>query len=147
MHGAALSLELKLHSTRPPLSNVQIQEKGFSVLREAGEYDDLLNRGRMDIMLDNESEKWKILAEGPRRDRPAWLARKTLHITPLPSMPLDQPVESVTAAVPVQLPKPDEVWSIATHKVGGWSGVSVVTTLWLKDEPLRSMNRKRCIKV
>ena len=106
--------------TSPPalLFPLQIQDKGFSVLREAGEYDDLLNRGRMDIMLDNESEKWKILAEGPRRDRPAWLARKTLHVTPLPSLPLDQPLESVTAAVPVQLPRPDEVWSIATHKVG-----------------------------
>lgn len=82
----------------------------------------LLGRGRMDVMLANQSEKWRILADGPRRERPEWLQRKLNTVTPLPSLPIAVPVmgasmEGVEALLPLELPKPGDVWSIAQHKV------------------------------
>ncbi|CAI7788337.1 unnamed protein product [Closterium sp. NIES-54] len=81
------------------------------------EVGEAVGRGRMDVMLGTQSEKWRILADGPRRERPEWLQRKTLTTTPLPSLPVSVGLENVQAAVPLQLPTPDDVWSIALHKV------------------------------
>jgi len=47
------------------------------VLREAGDVEELLNRGRMDVMLgQQQSERWQILRGGPRKERPEWVTRK-----------------------------------------------------------------------
>ncbi|CAI5513187.1 unnamed protein product [Closterium sp. Naga37s-1] len=81
------------------------------------EVGEAVGRGRMDVMLGTQSEKWRILADGPRRERSEWLQRKTLTTTPLPSLPVSVGLENVQAAVPLQLPTPDDVWSIALHKV------------------------------
>ncbi|GJP55033.1 hypothetical protein CLOM_g14020 [Closterium sp. NIES-68] len=81
------------------------------------EVGEAVGRGRMDVMLGTQSEKWRILADGPRRERPDWLQRKTLTTTPLPSMPISVELDNVQAAVPLQLPTPDDVWSISLHKV------------------------------
>lgn len=96
----------------------QVKERGFDVLRQAaGGVDDMLNGGRMDVMLGDPKLKWKLLAEGPRRERPDWLKRKSttgVHLPPLKVAPLGAQVE---AAIPLELPAPEDVWSIAEHQV------------------------------
>lgn len=98
------------------------------MLREAGDVEDLLNRGRMDVMLgQQQSEKWQVLNEGPRRERPEWVTRKlgpTITLPPVKA--LQSFVDSLTSGV--SLPKPDSVWSIAKHEVSGAPVVYPVTT-------------------
>eukprot|EP00271_Cylindrocystis_brebissonii_P013285 TRINITY_DN329_c0_g2_i1.p1 TRINITY_DN329_c0_g2~~TRINITY_DN329_c0_g2_i1.p1 ORF type:complete len:1058 (-),score=276.27 TRINITY_DN329_c0_g2_i1:758-3931(-) len=80
--------------------------------------DHIVNGGRMEVMLgEDPALRWKLLAEGPRQERPDWLKRKSTAGAPLPPLrlePLDTPV---VAEVPLELPTPEEVWSIAQHKV------------------------------
>lgn len=101
----------------PPCGVAQIKDKGFNVLREAGDVEELLNRGRMDVMLgQQQSERWEILAEGPRKERPEWVMRKlgpTINLPPVKALPS----MAETLGSGLVLPTPAEVWSIAKHEV------------------------------
>jgi alpha-amylase len=85
-----------------------VKAKGFDVLREAGEARDLFNGGRMSNMLLSDSQRWELLANGPRRESPFNVPKYGLP--PRSSLP-------VIEDVPVELPSPDSVWSIADFVV------------------------------
>eukprot|EP00897_Mesotaenium_endlicherianum_P000654 jgi/Mesen1/1058/ME000123S00228 len=95
----------------------QVKDKGIDVLRQAGEIDTVLNGGRMEVMLGDQSQKWQLLAEGPRRQRPEWLRRKNTAGTKLPPLKVASLDVDVEASVPLELPSPAKVWSIFEHKV------------------------------
>eukprot|EP00271_Cylindrocystis_brebissonii_P013283 TRINITY_DN329_c0_g1_i1.p1 TRINITY_DN329_c0_g1~~TRINITY_DN329_c0_g1_i1.p1 ORF type:complete len:1017 (-),score=248.45 TRINITY_DN329_c0_g1_i1:535-3585(-) len=79
------------------------------------------NGGRMDVMLGDSSSKWKLLAEGPRRERPEWLQRKSTAGMKLPPslrrFSPDEELSLTVGLVPLELPKPEDVWSISEHRV------------------------------
>nr|GLL39160.1 uncharacterized protein LOC109189197 [Ipomoea trifida] len=73
--------------------------------------------GRINLLVDNDSQKWKLLSDGPRRDIPVWMARRINSICPK-FPPRKTNISEVMASrfKSLQLPKPDEVWSIAQEK-------------------------------
>lgn len=76
-----------------------------------------INGGRIDLLTDDDSEKWKLLAEGPRRDLPDWMARRIRTICPkFPPRKVDISKALSIETLSLNLPKPDEVWSIAQEK-------------------------------
>ena len=97
----------------------RVKEKGLDVLRVEGALDGLLNGGRMDVMLGDPKLKRLVLAQGPRRERPEWLRRKSTAGIELPPLKLEEDVDEVVEAdIPLDLPAPDVVWSIVEHQVG-----------------------------
>ncbi|XP_068656894.1 uncharacterized protein [Aristolochia californica] len=77
----------------------------------------LVNGGRIDLLTDEDSQKWKLLADGPRREIPEWMARRIRSIFPkFPPKKLDVSEAFSVNSVALELPKPDEVWSIAQEK-------------------------------
>ncbi|KAG9439801.1 hypothetical protein H6P81_019966 [Aristolochia fimbriata] len=77
----------------------------------------LVNGGRIDLLTDEDSQKWKLLADGPRREIPEWMARRIISICPkFPPKKLDVSEAFAVNSVALELPKPDEVWSIAQEK-------------------------------
>lgn len=79
--------------------------------------EEVIAGGRMENLLGNNSRKWDLLANGPRRPTPAWMKwRIEAGLQGLPPRnPL--PIESnVEAELPLHLPAPDEVWSISFAK-------------------------------
>uniref|UniRef100_A0A7N0SYL4 alpha-amylase n=1 Tax=Kalanchoe fedtschenkoi TaxID=63787 RepID=A0A7N0SYL4_KALFE len=75
------------------------------------------NGGRIDFQIDDESQKWKLLSDGPRREIPDWMARRiNTFCTKFPPRKSDVS-ESVTSKFKsLELPKLEEVWSIAQEK-------------------------------
>ncbi|XP_019195534.1 PREDICTED: uncharacterized protein LOC109189197 [Ipomoea nil] len=73
--------------------------------------------GRINLLVDNDSQKGKLLSDGPRRDIPVWMARRINSICPK-FPPRKTNISEVMASrfKSLQLPKPDEVWSIAQEK-------------------------------
>lgn len=76
-----------------------------------------VNGGRVELLMDADSQKWRLLSEGPRREIPEWMARRIHSIFPK-FPPRKTGVSEVASSkfVPLDLPKPDEVWSIAQEK-------------------------------
>lgn len=79
--------------------------------------DHLVNGGRIDLLTGDDSQKWKLLAEGPRREVPEWIARRIRTICPkLPPRKVSMSEALAAKSLSLNLPKPDEVWSIAQEK-------------------------------
>ncbi|MQL75554.1 hypothetical protein Taro_007911 [Colocasia esculenta] len=79
--------------------------------------DYLVNGGRIDILTDDDSLKWKLLAEGPRREIPDWMARRIRAVCPkYPPKKTNLMEALATETLSLQLPKLEEVWSIAQEK-------------------------------
>ncbi|TQD72841.1 hypothetical protein C1H46_041623 [Malus baccata] len=77
----------------------------------------VVNGGRIDLLTDDDSLKWKLLSDGPRREIPQWMARKIRTIRPrFPPRKTDVAEASSSRFRSLNLPKPDEVWSIAHEK-------------------------------
>ncbi|OMP07813.1 hypothetical protein COLO4_07022 [Corchorus olitorius] len=77
----------------------------------------IVNGGRIDLLTDDDSQKWKLLSDGPRRDIPQWMARRIRSIRPkFPPRKSDMSEALNTNFKSLELPKPDEVWSIAQEK-------------------------------
>lgn len=76
-----------------------------------------VNGGRVELLMDADSQKWRLLSEGPRREIPEWMARRIHSIFPK-FPPRKTGVSEVASSkfIPLDLPKPDEVWSIAQQK-------------------------------
>ncbi|KAJ4826079.1 hypothetical protein Tsubulata_015174 [Turnera subulata] len=75
------------------------------------------NGGRIDILIDDDSQKWKLLSDGPRREIPQWMARRIKTILPkFPPRRADVLEAPISKFKHLDLPKPDEVWSIAQEK-------------------------------
>lgn len=78
----------------------------------------IVNGGRIDLLTDDDSQKWKLLSDGPRRETPHWMARRIRSIRPkFPPRKIDVSEALTSNFRPLDLPKPDEVWSIAQEKL------------------------------
>lgn len=92
-----------------------LKEKAFSEGDEDAIF--VVNGGRIDLLTDNDSEKLKLLSDGPRRELPEWMARRIRTICPkFPPRKVDASEALKANFISLDLPKPDEVWSIATEK-------------------------------
>lgn len=87
-------------------------------LPEGEDTNNLINGGRIDLLTDDDSQKWKLLAEGPRREIPEWMSRRIRTICPkFPPIKANiAEALSEAASLSLNLPKYDEVWSIAHEK-------------------------------
>lgn len=78
----------------------------------------IVNGGRIDLLSDDDSQKWKLLSDGPRREIPQWRARRIRTIRPkFPPRKVDVAEALTSNFRTLDLPKPDEVWSIAQEKL------------------------------
>ncbi|KAK6255923.1 hypothetical protein SCA6_017228 [Theobroma cacao] len=78
----------------------------------------IVNGGRIDLLTDDDSQKLKLLSDGPRREIPQWIARRIRSIHPkFPPRKTDMSEALNTNFKSLQLPEPDEVWSIAQEKL------------------------------
>uniref|UniRef100_A0A5B6YK14 alpha-amylase n=1 Tax=Davidia involucrata TaxID=16924 RepID=A0A5B6YK14_DAVIN len=77
----------------------------------------VVNGGRIDLLTDDDSQKWKLLSDGPRREIPDWMARRIHSIFPkFPPRKIDVSEALTSKFRSLDLPKPNEVWSIAQEK-------------------------------
>ncbi|XP_010259617.1 PREDICTED: uncharacterized protein LOC104598963 isoform X2 [Nelumbo nucifera] len=77
----------------------------------------MVNGGRIDLLTDDDSLKWKLLSDGPRRAIPEWMARRIRTVCPkFPPRKINISEALAADSVPLDLPKPDEVWCIAQEK-------------------------------
>lgn len=77
----------------------------------------VVNGGRLDFLMDEDSQKWKLLSDGPRREIPEWMARRIGSIFPkFPPRKTDVSEAETSKFISLDLPKPDDVWSIAKEK-------------------------------
>ncbi|PSR87722.1 Alpha-amylase [Actinidia chinensis var. chinensis] len=88
--------------------------------RSLGEGDEdavyVVNGGRIDLLMDD-SQKWKLLSDGPRREIPDWMARMIRSIGPkFPPRKVNISEALTSKFRSLELPKPDDVWSIAQEK-------------------------------
>ncbi|KAK6266780.1 hypothetical protein QUC31_017617 [Theobroma cacao] len=78
----------------------------------------IVNGGRIDLLTDDDSQKLKLLSDGRRREIPQWIARRIRSIHPkFPPRKTDMSEALNTNFKSLQLPEPDEVWSIAQEKL------------------------------
>lgn len=77
----------------------------------------VVNGGRVDLLMDDDSKKLKLLTDGPRREIPDWMLRKIGSICPrFPPRKTNLSEAKLSNFKSLELPKPDEVWSIALEK-------------------------------
>lgn len=77
----------------------------------------VVNGGRIDLLMDDDSQKWKLLSDGPRREIPDWMARRIRSICPkFPPRKVDISEALTSKFKSLNLPNPSEVWSIAQEK-------------------------------
>lgn len=77
-----------------------------------------VNGGRIDLLTEDDSQKLKLLSYGPRREIPQWMARRIRSILPkFPPRKVDISEALASKFRRVDMPKPDEVWSIAGEKL------------------------------
>ncbi|XP_027187610.1 uncharacterized protein [Cicer arietinum] len=77
----------------------------------------VVNGGRIDLLTDVDSQKWKLLSDGPRREIPQWMARRITAVIPkFPPRKTDVAEALTSKFRSLELPKADEVWSIAREK-------------------------------
>ncbi|XP_021905353.1 uncharacterized protein LOC110820232 [Carica papaya] len=102
----------------------QRAEKAESLLTKDGLVDGedrdaiyVVNGGRIDLLTDDDSLKWKLLSDGPRREIPQWMARKIRAICPKFPPRKVNALEVLTSKFQtLDSPSVDEVWSIAQEK-------------------------------
>ncbi|KAK8565990.1 hypothetical protein V6N12_059533 [Hibiscus sabdariffa] len=94
------------------------------LLKERSEKEDnaddvyVANGGRIDLLTDDDSQKWKLLTCGPRKEIPPWMARRIWSIRhEFPPRKADISKALNSKFKSLKLPKPDEVWSISQEKV------------------------------
>ena len=91
-----------------------LNEKQFSEGDEDAIF--VVNGGRIDLLADD-SLKLKLLSDGPRRELPEWMAQRIRTLRPkFPPRKVDASEALNSKFISLDLPKPDEVWSIATEK-------------------------------
>lgn len=118
-HASALQRSLnsseaaaKVWKQRAEMAESLIQsEKDFE------EVNYLVSGGRIDLLTDEDSIKWKLLTDGPRREIPDWMKRKIRSIHPkLPPRIVNISEALSENPLSLDLPTPEEVWSIAQEK-------------------------------
>ncbi|XP_057822676.1 uncharacterized protein LOC131035073 isoform X1 [Cryptomeria japonica] len=84
---------------------------------ESQETEYVLNGGRMEFLIRDDKKRWNLLAHGPRRETPEWLAQRMDGVCPnFPPIKINVPEHRIEAAIPLDLPKVEEVWSIAKER-------------------------------
>lgn len=104
----------------------------------------VVNGGRIDVLTDDDSQRWKLLSDGPRRETPEWMKRRIRTICPkFPPRKLDVYEALKTESRTLDLPKPDEVWSIAEEKLikGGDSLVEHVIEKEMIEKKRKALER------
>lgn len=92
------------------------REEDVNVIEVGGGIQSVLTGGRMETQLGNDSRKWDLLANGPRRETPDWMVRRIeVALQGIPPRKLVEDQEE--SDVHLQLPTPEEVWSIAGAKL------------------------------
>lgn len=77
----------------------------------------VVNGGRIDLLTNDDSQKWKLLSDGPRREIPQWMARRIKAVSPrFPPRKIDVAEALTSKFKSLELPKANEVWSIAREK-------------------------------
>ncbi|KAH6800665.1 alpha-amylase-like 3 [Perilla frutescens var. hirtella] len=77
----------------------------------------VVNGGRVDLLMDENSKKLKLLTDGPRREIPEWMLRRIRSICPrFPPRKTNLSEAKLSQFKSLELPKHDEVWSIALEK-------------------------------
>ncbi|XP_057769688.1 uncharacterized protein LOC130989666 isoform X1 [Salvia miltiorrhiza] len=77
----------------------------------------VINGGRVHLLMDDNSKKLKLLTDGPRREIPEWMLRRIQSICPrFPPRKTSLSEAKISSFKSLELPKPDEVWSIALEK-------------------------------
>lgn len=77
----------------------------------------VVNGGRVDLLVDDNSRKLKLLTDGPRREIPDWMLRKISSICPrFPPRRTNLSEAKLSSFKSLELPKSDDVWSIALEK-------------------------------
>ncbi|KAJ8549954.1 hypothetical protein K7X08_033661 [Anisodus acutangulus] len=66
-----------------------------------------VNGGRIDFLMDDDSQKWRLLTDGPRRPTPEWMARRIRSICPrFPPRKTHVPEVMTSGFKTLDLPKP-----------------------------------------
>lgn len=115
------SLKASEATTKMWRQRAEMAESILCEERPLGEGDEdsiyVVNGGRIDLLTDDDSQKWKLLSDGPRREIPQWMARKIRTIRPrFPPRKIDVAEALSSKFKSLDLPKPNEVWSIAQEK-------------------------------
>nr|XP_043631964.1 alpha-amylase 3, chloroplastic-like [Erigeron canadensis] len=76
-----------------------------------------VNGGRLALLIDDDSQKVKLLNDGPRREIPDWMARRIGSVrVKFPPRKINVSEANTSTFKSLELPKPAEVWSIAEAK-------------------------------
>ncbi|KAD7479496.1 hypothetical protein E3N88_02632 [Mikania micrantha] len=88
-----------------------------STLDETDEDEIIVNGGRLALLIDDDSQKLKLINDGPRREIPEWMARRISSVRPkFPPKKINFSEVNTSKFKSLELPKPAEVWSIAQAK-------------------------------
>jgi alpha-amylase len=96
----------------------QAKELGIETLSSKSTVEQITGGGRMEMLLEKDSRRRDLLSNGPRREIPEWMKRRLdvgQHgLPPRESLPSSADFK---AMLPLELPSPEDVWSIAHAKV------------------------------
>ncbi|KAM7520660.1 hypothetical protein LguiB_019622 [Lonicera macranthoides] len=77
----------------------------------------VVNGGWIDLLTKDDSDKWKLLSDGPCREILDWMARRICTIRPkFPPIKVDASEALMSRFKSLDLPNPKEVWSISQEK-------------------------------
>ncbi|KAK9061766.1 hypothetical protein SSX86_018949 [Deinandra increscens subsp. villosa] len=77
----------------------------------------VVSGGRLSLLIDDDSQKSKLINDGPRRKIPDWMARRINSVRPkFPPRKIDFSEVNTSKFKSLELPNPAEVWSIAHAK-------------------------------
>jgi len=96
----------------------QVKEHALQTIDSKSSVEQVIGRGRLGLLLEKESRRQDLLANGLRRETPEWMKRRLMlgqqGLPPRTSLLSSADVE---AMLPLELPSPKDVWSIASAKV------------------------------
>ncbi|XP_047312838.1 uncharacterized protein LOC124916150 [Impatiens glandulifera] len=78
----------------------------------------IANGGRLELLMNDDSLQWKLLSDGPRRKIPVWISQRIDSFCPKfpPRKLVLSESLSFSKYKTLELPKPDEIWSISHEK-------------------------------
>lgn len=113
----------ELLSTMTQKKKMTIKELAKSVFLKKKPLDEMdedkitVNGGRLALIIDDDSQKSKLINDGPRREIPVWMARRIDSVRPkFPPRKIDFSEVNTSQFKSLELPNPTEVWSIAQAK-------------------------------
>jgi hypothetical protein len=96
----------------------QVKEHAVQTIDSKSTVEQVIGGGRLGLLLEKDSRRQDLLANGLRRETPEWMKRRLMlgqqGLPPRTSLPSSADVE---AMLPLELPSPKDVWSIASAKV------------------------------